>query len=466
MNNFILKRRENFILITIICEFFSYFGLRSLLVLYCSQRLHFSDSANYALFGAFTALIFLTPIAGGYLADRVFGFYRCVLLGASLIITGELMLLFANHGFYWGLSMLILGMGFFKTNAICLYQQNVNRERQGGAMMIYYIALNIGGALGPLVSGFVALSYGYPSAFFVSMVVMVVGVFSLLLSNPRAMVFDFRRIVFALILLLILAFAVVLIRFILIDGFAGAVLLIVGGIAFIMALSIYCRCDLSTRRSLRRMFYLTLFSTVYWVFDQQGGSSVMLFMAREVSPGALPPASVSGLGTLATVVFGVFWLVITKHRRFNDLNASLKLGLGFVLLLSGFVLLTLAADLARFDRYASVLYPLCALMLIGMGELFTDPVIITEMKRVVPKRSLGFFTGFYFLFVGAIANYLAGDMAKASAVSGSVKNNLAIAARYFSSFSVFDVCIVLTMLLLGLLFWLRRIPTYSKSRGD
>lgn len=449
-------KQSGLILSTIVCEFFSYFGIRALLILYLSQKLNFSDHHAYALFGAFTALIFLTPIAGGYLADRYLGFYRSVFIGAVLIILGEFCLVGLHGlGFYVALALLVLGLGFFKTNAICLYQQCLKPgQSKNSAMSIYYVALNTGGSLGPIINGFVAEAWGFEWAFILATLVMILGLLSLRMAQSPVDQPKLSRgqaaYIFGGLLIAIILTTVVLYKL-----WAGYLVLIAVIIAMIGAVVIYQRTPLA-KKQMRYLLLLTLLSTVYWVLDQQGGSSVMLFISRSVDRAGIPTASFSGMSSLGTIIFGLLlaWVWQRLARTKRDFSSAWKLLIGFVFLGAGFAFLTGGALLAVKSGQCSWIFPMAGLAFISMGELFTDPVIISEIAQSMPLKNLGFFTGMYFLFVGAVANYAAGWLAQVTAISKKVLATLSqtqVAEVYSRGFMWMLVSVGVALLLVVVL---------------
>lgn len=430
-------KQSGLVLTTIFCEFFSYFGIRALLILYLVKHLNFSDASAYSLFGGFTALIFLTPIVGGYIADRFLGFYRSVMMGVILIIMGEVLLMLPGTvAFYSALSLLVVGLGFFKTNAICLYQQYLNdTQSKNSALSIYYVALNLGGSLGPLVNGFVMEYYGYEWAFLLAAIMMLLGLLALKLVQKKPLPkLQYKNIYMMLFSVIVSA---ALIGVVLYESWSGYLVLLATIVALIGCGVIFKGCGKRQRRKLLMIFVLTLLSTVYWIFDQQGGSSVMLFISRNVDKGWLPTASFSGVSSLGAVLLGLLlaWFWQRSKKRGGELRSSLKLLIGFVFLGSGFALLVWGAKMAMMGGDCSWVYPLLGLALISMGELFTDPVIVSEIAQNAPSKNLGFLTGVYFLFVGAVANYSAGWVAQLTAVSKTAlsKTNLQIVAKHYAT---------------------------------
>jgi proton-dependent oligopeptide transporter, POT family len=161
-------------------ERFSYYGMRALLVLYMIKGfLGLNDGAAYAVYGAYTALVYATPFIGGMLADRLLGARRAVVLGGVLMAAGHLLMTIETRlAFYGALALLIAGNGFFKPNISTivgsLYPSG-SPKRDGG-FTLFYMGINLGAAMSPLVCGYVGETYGWHYGFGLATAGMLVGV--------------------------------------------------------------------------------------------------------------------------------------------------------------------------------------------------------------------------------------------------------------------------------------------------
>ncbi len=161
-------------------ERFSYYGMRALLVLYMLKGfLAMNDGAAYAVYGAYTALVYATPFIGGMLADRLMGARRAVVLGGLLMAAGHLMMTIElSWAFYLALGLLIAGNGFFKPNISTMVGQLYapGSPKRDGGFTIFYMGINLGAALSPLVCGYVGETYGWHYGFGLATIGMLTGV--------------------------------------------------------------------------------------------------------------------------------------------------------------------------------------------------------------------------------------------------------------------------------------------------
>ncbi|NCG18254.1 MAG: MFS transporter, partial [Rhodobacterales bacterium] len=160
-------------------ERFSYYGMRALLVLYMLKGfLEYGDDEAYKVYGAYAAMVYMTPFFGGMLADRLLGRRRAVILGGLLMAGGHLLMTIeAVMPFYMALAMLIVGNGFFKPNISSmvggLYKEG--DPRRDGGFTIFYIGINLGAAIAPLLCGYVGETYGWHYGFGLATFGMLVG---------------------------------------------------------------------------------------------------------------------------------------------------------------------------------------------------------------------------------------------------------------------------------------------------
>ena len=160
-------------------ERFSYYGMRALLLLYMIKGfLGFGDKDANAVYGAYTALIYMTPFFGGMIADRMIGKRTAVVIGGLLMAAGHLLMMIQTElWFFCALGLLIAGNGFFKPNISSmvgeLYTEQSTKRDSG--FTIFYIGVNLGGAISPLLCGYIGETYGWERGFGLATIGMLVG---------------------------------------------------------------------------------------------------------------------------------------------------------------------------------------------------------------------------------------------------------------------------------------------------
>lgn len=160
-------------------ERFSYYGMRALLLFYMLKDfLHYNDGAAYAVYGSYTALVYMTPFFGGMLADRLLGARRAVVLGGLFMAAGHLLMTVQTQlAFFGALALLIVGNGFFKPNIStivgALYTEGSPKRDSG--FTVFYMGINLGAAMSPLLCGYVGETYGWHWGFGLATIGMLIG---------------------------------------------------------------------------------------------------------------------------------------------------------------------------------------------------------------------------------------------------------------------------------------------------
>jgi proton-dependent oligopeptide transporter, POT family len=168
-------------------ERFSYYGMRALLVFYMTKGfLTYSDDTAYGIYGAYTALVYATPFIGGMLADKYLGSRLCVIIGGILMALGHVaMTIESRFAFFSALSLLIVGNGFFKPNISTivgsLYPPG-SKLRDAG-YTVFYIGINLGAAMAPLLCGYIGETYGWHYGFGLATFGMMVGLATFVMPN-------------------------------------------------------------------------------------------------------------------------------------------------------------------------------------------------------------------------------------------------------------------------------------------
>lgn len=281
---------------TEIWERFSYYGMRALLILYMTKELLYADEKAYGIYGAYTALVYATPVIGGVMADKVLGQRQAIILGAAMMTLGHFALAFPSQlMFYIALALLVIGNGFFKPNMAPLLGQLYSRDdpRRDGGFTIFYMGVNIGAIAAPLVCGTVGELVGWHYGFSLAGFGMLFG---LLLFRRRQNIFGNKglppeagtkryvaglsgiRWTWIAALAAIPLFATLMNQSQVMSYILGATGLVVVVVVFVAAM----RATKVERERLAVAMILIVFSMLFFAFFFQGGSSLTLWADRNV----------------------------------------------------------------------------------------------------------------------------------------------------------------------------------------
>lgn len=175
-------------------ERFSYYGMRAILILYLTQHWLFSDGKSNLIYGAYTSLVYITPVLGGYLADRYLGQRKAVLFGGVLLAFGHLFMAFEGVGgqddatiniFWLALALIIVGSGFLKANISVMVGQlyRLTDLRRDAAYTIFYMGINTGAAIGTILVGYLGQKIGWAYGFGLAGIGMVAGLIVFVLGK-------------------------------------------------------------------------------------------------------------------------------------------------------------------------------------------------------------------------------------------------------------------------------------------
>jgi POT family proton-dependent oligopeptide transporter len=433
-------------------ERFSFYGLAALLPIYLTEAaatggLEWSTEQAGLLLAWYGGLVYFTPIIGGYIADRWLGTSRSLIVGGLIIAAGHFTLAVESlPTLAIGLILVIIGTGFFKSNVSTmvgqLYQQGDQRRDAG--FTIFYMGINLGGTLAPIVCGLLRTLLGWNWGFAAAGVGMLLGLAQYLHGRPRHLAGigappagsrDLRPLTIGAAFLALLGIAGLALG--LYDGFASlgrawsafaahaalVTLVSIGAaVAVVSAVGIFIwRQEPEDRGPVAAIFLMAFFVTTFWTGFFQSSTSVAFFANRHVDRG-LPewlrwsaggqetfPAewfqSVNPFLILALApVFASLWLRLARRR--NEPRPAAKMGLGLVLLGLGFLFMVGAAS-SMDGGMAAPWWLVAMFFVVTCGELCVSPVGLSLVSRLAPARFASMLMGVWFLAIFA-GGFLAG----------------------------------------------------------
>ena len=426
-------------------ERFSYYGMRALLVLYLTSQLHYRDEDALELYGISTSLVYLTPILGGFLSDRILGQRKAVIIGGTVMALGHLAMAFEPL-LHVALGLLIVGNGFFKPNISTivggLYHEN--DPRRDGGFTIFYMGINLGAFFAPIVCGPLGEQVSWHLGFAAAGVGMMCGLAVFIagqkLLGPVGWPPKTDRKAFIARDWIDISLWT-----------AGSVLFVLGAIQLFTALGPYWTplpwfAKIPIVLVLGALFFagpiltqpkdpsqaplsredihcivviaiLTFFNIFFWMGFEQAGGTMTLFAERQTDRHLfgweIPASMFQSINPLGIVVmapiFSRLWIKLDQPGSKLATSTPTKMALGMIILGVGFILMFFAQKLAEAEGSVGPLWLAAVYFIHTIGELCLSPIGLSMVTKLAPARLGSLMMGLWFV-QSAIANYLAGTL--------------------------------------------------------
>lgn len=460
-------------------ERFSYYGMRALLTLFivspiASGGLGLTAAEAARVYGNYTMAVYLLSIPGGFVADRYLGARQSVLIGGSIIALGHFTLAMPiAEAFYVGLGLVALGTGLFKPNISAmvggLYREGDDRRDAG--FSIFYMGINIGGLLAPIITGYLAQGPGFQAllhswgldpamswhwGFGAAGVGMTFGLIVFARQSARLGDVGLKPHVA--------------------PGTWIPSLLVVGGTLVVLGLTVLSddprfqwlraafllapiaavvwfamRGDLDSQR-LAAVFVFFIAAMVFWAIFEQAGITIALFglqlTRNEIFGWSFPAAWYQSLNPLFVILLAPLFAALWLRLGPNQPSSPVKFAFGLFFLGLSFLLMVPAATLTA-DGRISPLWLVGLFFLQTVGELLLSPVGLSTMTKLAPPRLVGLVLGIWFL-AAAWGNKLAGILG-----SGFTSTDPGALAQFFLQQAA--MVGVATVALIALVPWLKQL---------
>ena len=439
-------------------ERFAFYGMRWALTLYIVQAFYAGSGAGEApasrIYGAYLALVYAAAIIGGYIADRVIGYQRSILLGAVVMSAGLFMIAWPDQTvFHLGLATVIAGNGLFKPNISTMVGKLYapTDERRDSGFTLFYMGINAGALVAPLVTGWLSAKVFGTDAMPTYKVVFIASGIGMLLSlvwfwfgrrqlgligRPLEGNENKSRVLWVLLAVL----ALVPLYYFLLSIDAAALQWVLSAMFVVLCIMILVegfREGPVARDRAIAMLIIFVFNVLFWCFFEQAGSSFN-FLAdkivnRDFGGWIFPVGWFQSVNSLAIITIApiLAWLWLRMGRK----NPSIPRKFGLGLIFNGLAFLLLMFALSSLVNSAGLI-PFWTLFMVyviqSVGELCLSPIGLSMTTKLAPIRLVGFAMGGWFLSTG-IGNNLSGIFA--SHVSGETGMTVASAhAGYTQGF--------------------------------
>ena len=423
-------------------ERFNYYGMRAILVLFLTKALLFDKVFASQVYGSYTGLVYLTPLLGGYIADRYWGNNRSIIAGGLVMALGEFILFFCGQFyenasiamplFYAGLGCMIAGNGFFKPNISSMVGQLYPKgdSKIDAAYTIFYMGINTGGAIGPFVCGFfgdTGNSGDFKWAFFAGGIAMLLSVITQLVFQKKYLVNAegekigetpagapafFQRPLVMIVFLILLSMLTIAMVYIDINIFSYFLWLLVGCIVLI-AIIIFSDKSLNTvdKKKVAVLFTVSFFVIFFWSAFEQAGASLTFFASentqRDLGFFVVPASFFQSLNSIFVVTLAplVAWIWIKLGKR--EPSSPFKMAMGLLLLALGYLWIATGVNGVGAGVKVSMIWLIGMYMMHTFGELCLSPIGLAIFNKLAPIKFASLLMAVWFT-ANAFANKLAG----------------------------------------------------------
>ena len=428
-------------------ERFSYYGMRALLILYLAEAtigqnpgMGLDVATSGAIYGLYTGLVYLLGLPGGWVADQLWGQRKAVFVGGCIIAAGHFSMAVPNDfNFFLGLILIVIGTGLLKPNVSSvvadLYPEGGARRDAG--FSIFYMGINVGALLGPIVCGALGQNWNWHWGFSAAGFGMVLGLIQFRLGYDRLgdagvlrsdrtpqQIASLSRRFFggcAAVALALVAFGVLVSQGsipITLTQIAGGLAWVIGAVVvvYFLYLMFYGGHDVVERKKIAAIFWFALLAVVFWSGFEQAGSSLNLFAEnytdRTIGSWSYPASWLQSVNALFIVIMApVFgWLWVWLANRNANPSTAVKFALGLLGLAAGFFVIAWGAANATPDSPVSASWLIVMYFLHTVGELALSPVGLSAVTKLAPANRISQMMGLWFVAT-SLGNVVAGLVA-------------------------------------------------------
>lgn len=447
-----------YLFLTEMWERFGFYTVQGMLVLYMTKAFGFSDDQSYTIAGMFTSLAYISPMIGGFIADRLLGFKLSIILGGIFLSAGYATLAtLITPLFYVGLAIIIVGNGLFKPNISsllgALYKPG-DFARDSG-FTIFYIGINIGSLLSG-ISGTIQMHFGWHLVFALASMGLLIGLVIFfagikwgdmhystdhLLKNVSRFLQKPWIIFYCLV-------TIAIVSLLLKNSILGKWLLPAVGIILLFFMFILAfRQKPDDRNRLITLNILIISSVIFWMLFWQIFFSANLFIDRIIDKNifgiTVPTTLFYTLESVFIILLGPMfaWSWQTLDRNQKNPSPFSKFILAIILVGLGFLTLTISTYFPNSNHLVNPLWIVLSYLLITIGELLLSPIGLAAVTSLSPTHLTGMMMGIWFAALG-FGGQFGGLLAKISSIPDNIKDSLAQLPIYRMAF--FDyTCIAL-----------------------
>lgn len=457
-------------------ERFGFYMVQTILILYMTKGLLYTDVKADLLYGTYGSMLYLTPVVGGYIADRFIGYRQSIILGGALLMLGYLVMAIPDsRALFLGLSIMAIANGFFKPNVSTIVGDlyEINDPRRDGGFTLFYMGINIGAVLPPIFAGALVAHFNWSSGFLVASAGMLVSLFTFIsgkrllgrvggIPTTSPIISDKKGLFYTLLfagIVVVVGLLQILFLFpqesdlILI----GASVVIIGSVIFFLF-----KERPEARRKLSACLILILISVGFWAIYNQTFTSLVLFADRNMAKDFLGIS----LNAEASLFFNPFFIILLSpfmswfwvylDERGMNPSTPMKFTLGIFFMSLGFLFLWIGTHFFTNGIEASPWWLVGSYFLQTVGELLLSPIGLAMVTRLAPRHLTGMIMGVWFLTQSA-AFAIGGGLATLASIPKNIAGaaSLVIYSHAFLTYGL--IALVLAGVSLALAPYLKRL---------
>ncbi|PHZ83990.1 peptide MFS transporter [Paremcibacter congregatus] len=426
-------------------ERFSYYGMRTILVLYLVKYHLYSAAEGSMIYGAYAGLVYMMPIIGGYMADRYLGSRKAVTYGAILLVAGHGLMAF--HGpasfmdgdmvvrdefyigvFFMALALIITGVGFLKANISTIVGAlyGPNDPRRDGGFSIFYMGINLGSLFSTALVGYVGETYGWNYGFSIAGIGMLFGLLVFLWgqryldgraepSNPAILKEKSLIGLNKEWTIYLFGLGLVLVTWVLVQyqAFVGSLLGVSGFVSIAVILTYaFVKCNKVERERIMVACFLIAIQSIFWALFEQQAASLTLLADQQFDLNILGMNVLASQVQLLNALFIVMlapvmaWLWVALAKKHKEPSTPGKFGLAMLLIGLGYIVFSWGMSLDA-SQSKSFIWLVFIYLSLTLAELCLSPVGLSMVTKLAVSKIVGMMMGTWFLFT-ALGNYVAG----------------------------------------------------------
>ncbi|MDR2954337.1 MAG: peptide MFS transporter [Prevotella sp.] len=466
-------------------ERFSYYGMRALFVLYMTKALLFDKADGARIYGSYTGLVYLTPLIGGYIADRYWGNRRSIIVGGLLMAVGQFLMFLSGHYYesidlakmlmFTGLGFLIFGNGFFKPNISTMVGQLYKPDdvRKDSAYTIFYMGVNTGSFLAPIICGFLG-DTGHPAdfrwGFLAACIGMLLGVTIFVLFKDKYLQtpageaigvipnsLDEKRnnaeaeqtqrseqsqtkqsklkisLIWGLVWIVLFA----LLHFVIDMDIIGAFIfsMTVAAPGFIISDPSLTRIE---RSRIWVIYIIAFFVIFFWAAFEQAGASLTYFAEEQTNRNlslfdwTIPTSYFQSVNAASIIIFAPVFVALWAKlgRKGKEPASPYKQSIGLFLLAVGYLVIAFGVKGLAPGIKVSMLWLVGLYVIHTFGELCLSPIGLSMVNKLSPVRFASLLMAIWYLsmaasnvFAGTLSSYYPQPIIELAKVQDAAESN-------------------------------------------